>query len=78
MAELTIRLERDPETGRQMLTVGLAQDPESLPHEHEPRHRDLVTRLLGPGVFRAALAAEEGRERLTVERQRSGRDFVPC
>jgi hypothetical protein len=78
MAELTIRLERDPETGRQMLTVGLAPDPKALPHEHEPRHRGLVERVLAPGAFRTALAADEGRERLLVERQRSGRDYVPC
>lgn len=78
MAELTIRLERDPDTGRQLLTVGLAPGPEELPHEHEPRHRNLVARVLAPGVFVAALAAGEEDGRLRVERPRSGRDFVPC
>jgi hypothetical protein len=79
MAELTIHLERDAESGRQMLTVRLAQDPEELPHEHEPRHRDLVSRLLAPGVFRAALARlDEGDGRLTVEREKSAFVYVPC
>jgi hypothetical protein len=78
MAELTLRLERDPGSGRQMLTVRLAPDEDALPHEHEPRHRRLVEQLLAPGVFRAVLAADEGAERLIVEREKSGHEYVPC
>jgi FtsH ternary system domain X3-analog len=47
MAELTIRLRRDPETGKHDIIVDLESDRDALPHEHEQSHRELVEKLIG-------------------------------
>jgi hypothetical protein len=49
MAELSIRLVRDPATGAMQLRIGLVGDEDDTPAEHERRHRQLVSRLL-PGL----------------------------
>lgn len=50
MAELTIILKRDPETGRQNIVVKLDSDPDSLPIEHEQLHKRIVEKLVGKGM----------------------------
>ena len=35
MAELTIRLRKDPETGKHDILIDLKSDEDALPHEHE-------------------------------------------
>ncbi len=50
MAELTILLRRDPETGRQNIVVKLDSDPDSLPIEHEQLHKRIVEKLVGKGM----------------------------
>jgi hypothetical protein len=53
MAEMTIRLRTNPETGKKDIIVDLRSDDDALPHEHEQRHRALVQRLLEGGLVRA-------------------------
>lgn len=64
MAEMTIRLSRDPETGKQNIIVKLRSDEDALPQEHEQMHRALVDKLIEGGLLKAG---EEGK--LIVERQ---------
>lgn len=52
MAEMTITLKRDPDTGKQDIHIKLHEDPDSLPHEHEQMHRELVEKLVGKGVLK--------------------------
>src|SRR3954467_4781584 len=47
MAELTIRLRRDPETGKHDILIDLESDQDALPHEHEQMHREAVEKLIG-------------------------------
>ena len=47
MAQMTINLRRDPQTGKQVITIKLESDPDALPHEHEQMHRQLVEKALG-------------------------------
>ena len=50
MAQLTIVLRRDPQSGKQNIIVKLDSDPDSLPIEHEQLHRTLVEKLVGKGI----------------------------
>jgi hypothetical protein len=54
MAEMTIRLQIDPETGKKNIIVSLRSDEDALPHEHEQRHRALVEKLIQGGVVKAS------------------------
>jgi hypothetical protein len=47
MAELTIRLRRDPQTGKHDIIIDLKSDEDALPHEHEQMHRQAVEKLIG-------------------------------
>ena len=47
MAEMTIMLRRDPNTGKQNIIIKLDSDPDALPIEHEQQHRELVAKLVG-------------------------------
>ena len=49
MAELTIRLRRDPATGKQDIVISMRSDEDALPHEHEQAHREAVEKILGKG-----------------------------
>ncbi|HEY7154093.1 MAG TPA: hypothetical protein VH575_09075 [Gemmataceae bacterium] len=64
MPEMTIRLLRDPETGKQNIIVKLRSDEDALPHEHEQMHRALVDKLIDGGILKAG---EEGN--LIIERE---------
>jgi hypothetical protein len=60
MAELTIRLRRDPQTGNHDIIVDLKSDEDALPHEHEQMHREAVEKLIGKGnVGRVIVEREE-------------------
>lgn len=50
MALMTIRLVRNPKTGKQTVVVKLDSDPDALPIEHEQLHRELVEKLVGKGL----------------------------
>ncbi len=64
MPEMTIRLLRDPQTGKQNIIVKLRSDEDALPHEHEQMHRALVDKLINGGILKAG---EEGS--LIIERE---------
>ena len=53
MAEMTIRLQCDPATGKKDIVVTLRSDDDALPHEHEQQHRALVDRLVEGGLLKA-------------------------
>ena len=53
MAEMTIRLRVNPETGKKDIIVALDSDDDSLPHEHEQLHRQLVEKLIHGGLIGA-------------------------
>lgn len=53
MAEMTIRLRINPETGKKDVVINLRSDEDALPHEHEQQHRELVNRLIEGGIVGA-------------------------
>ncbi len=66
MAELTIRLRRDPQTGKHDIIITLKSDQDALPMEHEQMHRELVAKIIGPDrVGQVIIEREPGREALT-------------
>ena len=71
MAEMTIRLRINPETGKKDIVVGLRSDEDALPHEHEQHHRQLVNKLIEGGVLRAG---EAGNVVIEREEDRSATD----
>jgi hypothetical protein len=64
MAEMTIRLRCDPETGKRDIVVQLHSDTDATPQEHEHLHRTLVDRLVNGGLLKAGEAGK-----LVVERE---------
>lgn len=58
MAEMTIRLRVDPETGKKDIIVSLTSDGDSLPHEHEQQHRTLVDKLVEGGLLKEGEAGK--------------------
>jgi FtsH ternary system domain X3-analog len=53
MAEMTIRLRVNPETGKKDIVISLSSDDDAMPHEHEQRHRQLVDQLIEGGILGA-------------------------
>jgi hypothetical protein len=72
MAEMTIKLRRDPATGKQNIIIKLHSDEDALPHEHEQMHRVLVDKLINGGILKAG---EEGN--LIIEREESAAEPEP-
>ncbi len=58
MAEMTIQLRINPETGKKDIIVSLRGDEDALPHEHEQQHRTLVDKLIEGGLLSATEAGE--------------------
>jgi hypothetical protein len=50
MATMTIRLDRNPKTGKQTVVVKLDSEPDALPIEHETLHKQLIEKLVGKGL----------------------------
>ncbi|HVW02481.1 MAG TPA: hypothetical protein VHB77_19150 [Planctomycetaceae bacterium] len=69
MAEVTIRLQTNPATGKKDIIVSLRRDEDLLPHEHEQMHRALVEKLLDGGIVKAT---EMGQ--IVVERESESRE----
>jgi hypothetical protein len=63
MAEMTILLVCDPETGKKNILVKLASDAEALPLEHERLHKRLVDKLIEGGTLKANEVGEVRIER---------------
>ena len=64
MAEMTIRLQIDPATGKKNIIVTLHSDEDALPIEHEQQHRALVDKLLNGGLLK-----QEEVGKIIVERE---------
>ena len=64
MAEITLRLRVDPQTGRKTVLVDYASDSDALPIEHEQEHRAFVDKLIAAGVL-----TEEDRDNVVIERE---------
>jgi hypothetical protein len=78
MAEMTIRLRINPETGKKDILVSLRSDEDALPQEHEQQHRALVDKLMEGGVLSAADLGQIVVEREEDERQPAARaDSAP-
>lgn len=72
MAEMTIRLRVNPQTGKKDIVVSLRGDDDSLPHEHEQQHRKLVEKLMASGLLDQGEAGNIVIERLEEESQSPG------
>jgi len=66
MAEMTIQLRINPQTGKKDIIVSLSGESDSLPHEHERQHKQLVDKLIEGGMLQAS---EVGK--VVVEREES-------
>jgi len=53
MAEMTIQLRINPQTGKKDIIVSLSGESDSLPHEHERDHKALVDKLIEGGMLKA-------------------------
>lgn len=68
MAEVTIRLVVDPETGKKNVVISYRSDEDALPMEHEDAHREIVDKLIEGGTLKAeelgnvVVEREEGTE----------------
>lgn len=74
MAELLIRLEIDPVTGRKNVVIDYGSDEDALPMEHEEDHRRLVDALIEGGTLKAAelgriVVRRDGDEPVAAEHQ---------
>jgi len=69
MAEMTIRLRCDPQTGKKDIIITLRSDPDALPHEHEQQHRALVDKLLEKGLIKASEVGQVVVEREQTEKE---------
>ena len=69
MALMTINLRRDPQTGKQVITIKLDSDRDMLPREHEQMHRQLVEKALGRKL--------EDNEEIIVEREGDAEPATP-
>lgn len=64
MAEMTIQLRINPESGKKDIIISMRSDEDALPHEHEQQHKALVEKLFEKGLLKPG---EEGD--LIVERE---------
>jgi hypothetical protein len=87
MAEMTIRLRVNPDTGKKDIIVSLRSDEDVLPHEHEQQHRKLVEQLISSGLLteaeRGTIVVERLQEegasesaQTTTSRQQDGRQSL--
>jgi hypothetical protein len=53
MAEMTIRMIPDPQTGKKQIIISMKSDEDALPHEHEQAHRAVVDKLIQGGLVKA-------------------------
>jgi len=58
MAEMVLKLTRDPSSGRPLVVVELHSDADSLPFEHEEAHRKILEQLIGRGLLEPGETAE--------------------
>lgn len=78
MAEMTIRLQIDPATGKKDIVVSLTSDADLLPHEHEEQHRKLVEKLIEGGVLQASELGRILVERVDEEKAPAAPERAPA
>ncbi len=65
MAQLTIELRRDPQSGKHDVVIHLESDADALPHEHEDMHREFVEKIIVKGkVGKVIVERDEGKEKV--------------
>lgn len=64
MAEVTIQLQIDPQSGKKNVIISYRSDEDALPVEHEEDHRRLVDQLIEGGALKAQELGQ-----IVVERQ---------
>lgn len=52
MAEITIKLIFNKETGKKDILIDLESDADALPIEHEQHHKSIIEKLLGQGILK--------------------------
>jgi hypothetical protein len=77
MAEMTIRLQVDPVSGKRNIIVSLRSDDDALPHEHEQLHSALVEKLIEGGVIKASEVGQIIVEREEAEQAPAGPISTP-
>jgi hypothetical protein len=68
MAEMTITLRTNPETGKKDIVIKLRSDEDALPQEHEQMHRQLVEKLIEKGALGDGEAGNVVVERVDEEK----------
>ena len=63
MAEVTLRLRTDPQTGKKSVVIQYASDTDALPMEHEADHKRIVDQLIEAGAL-----SEDDRDAVVIER----------
>jgi len=63
LAEVTLRLRTDPQTGKKSVVIQYASDTDALPMEHEADHKKIVDQLIEAGAL-----SEEDRDAIVIER----------
>ena len=77
MAEMTIRLRVNPNTGKKDILIDLQRDEDALPHEHEQKHRKLVERLVDGGALKASEVGQVVLSRDEIEVASEPRQAIP-
>jgi len=77
MPEMTIRLIPDPVTGKKNIVISLTGDQDTLPHEHEQMHRQLVEKALGKAKVQVEEITREEEPPVAVPPQSSGPQATP-
>lgn len=52
MADITVRMIFNIDTGKKDILIDYDSDDDALPFEHEKRHREVIEHLLGKGVLK--------------------------
>jgi len=63
LAEVTLRLRTDPQTGKKSVVIQYSSDTDALPMEHEADHKKIVDQLIEAGAL-----DEEDRDAIVIER----------
>lgn len=63
MAEVTLRLRTDPQTGKKSVVIQYSSDTDALPMEHEADHKKIVDQLIEAGAL-----SEDDRDAVVIER----------
>lgn len=74
MAELTIRLRRDPQTGKHDIIIDLKSEEDALPHEHEQMHREAVEKIIGKGNVGKVIVERESEKVRPIDQREPPQD----